>query len=353
MPEPAIPARVLADYGFEHAHISPLGCGLINRTFLVEHDQARAVLQCLHPIFGPEVNVDLDAITSHLAALGLATPRLVRSVRGEVCVVHEGRVWRVLSHLAGTTVQRVPSPACASAAGFLVGRFHRAVDGLEYEYAFTRSGVHDTPAHMARLARVLDEAEHAHGATDERDREMLEHARELARQILDAARTLPALGHLPLRHTHGDLKISNILFAEGDTSRAVALLDLDTLGRQNLAYELGDALRSWCNPGGEDESRARVHEDLLAAAMDGYRASVGDLPSADEWAAIIPGLETICVELSARFCFDVFQDEYFGWDEQRFSSRREHNLVRAAGQLALARSVRADRAELADLVRPR
>jgi Ser/Thr protein kinase RdoA (MazF antagonist) len=349
MTETAIPGRVLEAYGFETAQVSPLSGGLINRTFLVEHGTARVVLQCLHPIFGPEVNLDLDAVTSHLAALDLPTPRLLRSAKGDACVVHEDRVWRVLSHLAGSTIHRIAAPACAHAAGHMVGRFHRAVSDLDYQYAFTRSGVHDTAAHLSRLERVAAEPERVLTVPDS-DREWLARARELARDILDAAQELPVLDALPLRHTHGDLKISNILFAEGDPTRAIALLDLDTLGRQNLAYELGDALRSWCNPSGEDQGRARIDHEILAAAMDGYRASVGDLASAEEWAAIIPGLETICVELAARFCVDVFEDQYFGWDETRFSSRREHNLVRAGGQLFLSRSVRAERAQLAALV---
>jgi hypothetical protein len=59
---------------------------------------------------------------------------------------------------------------------------------------------------------------------------------------------------------------------------------------------------------------------------------------------------TVCVELAARFCVDAVEDRYFGWDSERFSSRREHNLVRARGQLALARSVIADRDALDDAV---
>ena len=65
---------------------------------------------------------------------------------------------------------------------------------------------------------------------------------------------------------------------------------------------------------------------------------------------IVVGLETVCVELAARFCVDAFDDAYFGWDPSRFPSRRAHNLVRARGQLALGRAVRAARAEATDIV---
>ena len=74
------------------------------------------------------------------------------------------------------------------------------------------------------------------------------------------------------------------------------------------------------------------------------RLSVADpFVSRDELVSIVTGLETVCLELAARFCVDVFRDEYFGWDPARFASRRDHNLVRARGQLALGRAVRAAR----------
>ena len=72
----------------------------------------------------------------------------------------------------------------------------------------------------------------------------------------------------------------------------------------------------------------------------------GGLLTAAEWRSLIPGLQTICLELSARFCVDVFRDEYFGWDTERFPSRRAHNLVRARGQLSLSRAVAAERKAL-------
>jgi Ser/Thr protein kinase RdoA (MazF antagonist) len=157
----------------------------------------------------------------------------------------------------------------------------------------------------------------------------------------------PLPGDLPRRHCHGDLKISNILFADDAPARAHCLIDLDTLGRQTMAYELGDALRSWCNPSGEDTDRPAIDLGILESAMRGYARGAEGLLGAAEVAAIVPGLRTVCVELAARFCVDVFEDRYFGWDRTRFASRREHNLLRARGQLGLARSLvrDAERAE--------
>ncbi len=331
------PADVLAAWGWEQAEVAPITGGLINATYAVRvGGQPLAVLQRLHPIFEARVNLDLEAVTAHLAAHALVTPRLVRTRDDRAWIEHEGRAWRALSWVEGTTVHRVPDPSWAEAGGALVGRFHRAVADLHHDYAFARAGVHDTAAHLARLA--------AHAS----ERSDLE-AADLAAEILDAAGLLPALPATPRRHCHGDLKISNLLFAT-DPLRAVCLVDLDTLGLGSMAFELGDAMRSWCNPRGEDAGSVAFDLPIFAAAIRGFRSVADDLISADERTSVVVGLETVCIELAARFAVDVFRDEYFGWDAARFPSRRAHNLVRARGQLALGLAVRAARSDALEIV---
>lgn len=326
------PAGVLAAWGWAPAQASPITGGLINATFAIRDGEGAApiaVVQQLHPIFGPDVNLDLEAVTAHLAARGLETPRLIRTGDGRAWVDHEGRAWRALSWIDGETVHRVPGLAWAEEGGALVGRFHRAVADLHHAYAFARTGVHDTAVHLRRLLQHATDATDAEGV-------------DLAREILAAAQALPPLPPTPRRHCHGDLKISNLLFRQAPL-RAVALVDLDTLGLGTMAFELGDAMRSWCNPSGEDAREVRFELPIFEAAMRGFRGVAGDLVTADERTSIVTGLETVCLELAARFCVDVFRDEYFGWDPDRFPSRRAHNLVRARGQLALGLAVRAAR----------
>jgi Ser/Thr protein kinase RdoA (MazF antagonist) len=253
-------------------------------------------------------------------------------------------VWRALSWIDGETVDTVPDPAWAEAGGALVGAFHRAVADLSHDYAFVRVGVHDTALHLARLTECVA------GGGAAIDPIVAAELIDLGREILDAARTLPALPEVPHRHCHGDLKISNLLFATAPL-RGVCLVDLDTIARSTMAFELGDAMRSWCNPAGEDAGEVRFDLAIFAAAIRGFRAVADAIVSDDEKLGIVLGLETVCLELAARFAVDAFRDEYFGWDPARFPSRRAHNLVRARGQFVLGLAVRAARPDALDLVR--
>jgi Ser/Thr protein kinase RdoA (MazF antagonist) len=332
-----VPDDVARAWGWDGAELAAITGGLLNATYAVRQGGAPiAVLQQLHPIFAAAVNLDIEAVTSHLAARGAATPRLIRTADGRAWHDHAGRVWRALSWVDGATVHAVPDATWAEAGGELVGIFHRAVVDLAHDYAFARTGVHDTAAHLARLA------EHVAAGGDAE-------AVVLGHDILDAARTLPAMPAVPRRHCHGDLKISNLLFATAPV-RGVCLVDLDTLGLSTMAFELGDAMRSWCNPHGEDVGVVAFDLATFHAAIRGFRAAADAIISADEKTAIVVGLETVCLELAARFAVDVFRDEYFGWDPARFASRRAHNLVRAYGQLALGRAVRDARGDALAIV---
>jgi Ser/Thr protein kinase RdoA (MazF antagonist) len=316
--------------------------GLINTTYLVGEPAPVAVLQRVNTgIFKPSVHEDMEAVTAHLAAKGMVTPRLLRTDSGALWATRDDEVWRAMSYVPGRTLHRVESPAVAHAAGALVARFHAALDDLAWAYRHVRAGAHDTVAHMQRLRASMD------GAHDG-DPGLRAEARALAEAILARWESWEGRLDLPERHIHGDLKISNLRFGLDGVS-AVCLLDLETMARGSLDVELGDAWRSWCNPVGEDSTDTRFDLDIFTAAVTGYLAHAR--PSAEEREAIVGGVERIALELASRFCRDVFEDSYFGWSAARFPSRRAHNLFRARGQLSLAVSVRDQRAAAERAVR--
>ena len=122
------------------------------------------------------------------------------------------------------------------------------------------------------------------------------------------------------------------MFAHDD-DRALCLIDLDTLAHMPVALELGDALRSWCNPATEDAASARFVRPLFDAAIVGYAEAAQGFLTPAEWSAIPRGALTITVELAARFCADALRESYFGWNRARYESASAHNQARTRGQL--------------------
>jgi Ser/Thr protein kinase RdoA (MazF antagonist) len=320
---------------------------LINATFIVRPRGAAEplVLQRLHPVFGATVHVDIEAVTKHLAARGMITPRLIHTRDGalwfeDVATDGARRVWRALSYVDGLTIHKSDDAVRLESAAALLGRFHSTLGDLQHEFVHHRA-LHDTPRHLANLEAAL------RSARGQQDAEAL----ALGERVLEQARSVRVdFGALPLRVIHGDPKLSNVMFERERPESACCMIDLDTVSRGSLASELGDALRSWCNPAGEDSQQARVEPASFAAVVRGYARTCSTDVSRAELLSIVDGLMTISVELASRFAADAINDSYFGWDASRYASRREHNLVRAGGQLALSLAVRGAHADLERVV---
>lgn len=335
----------LVEFPVAPSVVAPFGDGLINATFSVDADEGAWVLQRVHPVFPPEVHANIAAVTERLAASGLVTPRLV-ATRGGALWADRGDagVWRLMTRLPGVSFPAVASAEQAIAAAGMLARFHRALVGLNHRFVGMRTGVHDTPAHLAALESAIAE----HG-----DHRLYDDIARLGDAIAAGMRALPVIVGVPDRIVHGDPKLNNVLFealdGEGAT-RAIGLVDLDTVGPMALHLELGDMWRSWCNRRGEDERVAAFDLAVFEASLSGYASAVAQ-PDADEWEALVHGLEWITLELAARFAADALRESYFGWDARRFVGRGEHDLVRAQGQWTLHEQVLACRTRRATLVR--
>ncbi len=288
------------------------------------------MLQQVNAIFPPAIHDRIQQVTGHLVQRGLPSPRIVPAVDGRLVVPGpEGTCWRVMDFVPGVTVDRIDHPARAADAAALVGRFHSALLDYPGDLRPLRPDPHDTLRHMATLEGAMASCD---------GHRLCAGVRSLGLQVLEGWRRWQARFDpegLPVRPAHGDLKISNLRFDEG--GRAICLIDLDTLSSMPLALELGDAMRSWCNRGGEDGA-AEVDLAVFEAALGGYRSTAA-FASPAELASIAPGTWRICLELAARFGADAYHEAYFGWDPAVAVGRGEHNLLRARGQLALAQAV--------------
>lgn len=325
-------------YGIEAERIEPLGEGLINRTFLARSRHGEEfVLQRVNPMFGREVHEDIEAITAHVAGKGLRVPRLVRTRDGELCARDDAGLWRLMTRLPGESRPFLRRPAEAESAGEMLARFHAALLDLDHEFHSIRPGVHDTPRHLQRLREAL---------ALRRDHPRFSQVEPLAGRILAAGGELPELPAVTPRIVHGDPKINNFLF-ESRSDRVLCLVDFDTLSRMALPLELGDAFRSWCNPGGEDTTEVRFAPEMMLAGARGYARVAATWITGTEILSIVPATLVICVELAARFCADALNEDFFAWDPGRFGSHSEHSEVRAAGQLALSDSLRSQMPQLA------
>ena len=165
--------------------------------------------------------------------------------------------------------------------------------------------------------------------------------------IVDTLESARRAGRLPVRVIHGDPKLDNLLFDESGR-QVVALIDLDTAQPGLVHYDLGDCLRSACNPAGEspkDPREAHFDLDLCRAILKGYLDETRGFLTSEELHLLPVAARLIPFELGLRFLTDHLNgDRYFK------VAYRGHNLLRAATQFRLTASIEDNLDRLAILV---
>ncbi len=141
---------------------------------------------------------------------------------------------------------------------------------------------------------------------------------------------------LPLRVTHNDTKINNVLF-DKTTGQAKTVIDLDTVMPGLVAHDFGDAVRFAANTAPEDEpdlSKVSLDIDRFRAFAEGFIPEISSTLTPLEIKTMTLGALTMTVELAVRFLDDyILGDQYFK------TLYRGHNLVRARCQLRLAQDM--------------
>lgn len=154
-------------------------------------------------------------------------------------------------------------------------------------------------------------------------------ARESDTSILT---TLLEKGMLPLRVTHNDTKLNNILF-DKDTRKALCIIDLDTVMPGLSLYDFGDSIRFGASTGAEDETdldKVTLDLSLFETFVSGFLKGCGESLTEREREMLPIGAKLMTYECGIRFLADYLEGDVY------FKIHREnHNLDRARTQFKL------------------
>jgi Ser/Thr protein kinase RdoA (MazF antagonist) len=240
---------------------------------------------------------------------------------------------------SSTNYEKVNEPEHAAEAGRVLGHFQRIIsdfptDGL----ADTLPGFHITPGYLASYDRVIATPEASERLQTVSEARRLGKFVEQRRDFVGVLENAREAGELNLRPIHGDPKITNVMI-DNFTGKGTAIVDLDTVKPGLIHYDFGDAVRSGCNPAGEetsDLSEVYLDLDLFGALVRGYLTEAkGFLSDADK-RYLYDSVRLIAFELGLRFFTD-----YLAGDVYFKVTYEGQNLNRARVQFALCESIEA------------
>ena len=268
-------------------------------------------------------------------------PRIVRTKEGADFVTDEnGDVWRVITRiLSAHAFDTAQSPEHALECGAALGHFHYLVSDMDPAgIQDPLPGFHVTSGYLAQYDETLmcATAREILGASMEAKRlaKYVEERREFAVSLEKAE----ASGELRKRMFHGDPKVNNFMI-DDFTGKGTAMIDLDTVSPGLMHVDVGDAVRSICNPAGEEElnlGKVTFDENLFLAFMKGYLKEAGSFMTDAERAYLYDAIRLLPFELGLRF----FQDYLAG--DRYFKVRQPgQNLNRARVQFRLCEAIEA------------
>ncbi|MDD7554470.1 phosphotransferase [Schaalia hyovaginalis] len=313
--------------------VEPYGDGHINSTFLVTTSARRYILQGMNTDVFPDpagLIRNIRLVTDHLRERGQETLTLVPTREGEPFLDASEEPFRVYAFIEdAVSYSRVENAEVFRNSGRAFGRFQKLLADFDAsELVEVIPDFHCTPSRYAAFRRAVEEDPigRAAGVQDE-IAFFTARAPEYAR-LVDAL----AAGDLPLRVTHNDTKLNNILMDAG-TGEARAIIDLDTVMPGSMLYDFGDSIRFGASTALEDEQDlSKVHFclDYYRAYTDGFVSAVAEQMTALEAELLPVAAKLMTLECGMRFLADHLEgDTYFT------TAYPEHNLVRARTQIRL------------------
>ena len=332
---------IKAAYAFEYDG-NPISCrefgsGHINSTFIIGTDDGKSyVLQHINKyVFKSPLKVmeNTGAVTNYLEQHSdgtCKTMHFLSTTAGRYCHRDEyGEYWRMYEYIPGICLNSPESDEDLYQSALAFGWFQEILtDFPAHTLHETIPHFHDTPDRYRQFEQSVQE-DLAGRATDTKaEIDYLMERKELAgtlQRMLDA-------GELPLRVTHNDTKLNNVLL-DKVTHKCVCVLDLDTVMPGLSLYDFGDAIRFGASTAAEDEqdlSKVKLDLHLFEVYTKGYLEATPSLTE-NEIRLLPMGALIMTLELATRFLKDYLDgDLYFK------TKLPDHNLIRARNQIALA-----------------
>lgn len=330
---------MVAYFGDETQKASPYGNGHINDTFLVVRDKRYILQRMNHQIFkNPAKMMDnILGVTEHIRGknqdkdVQRCTLTVNKTLDGKDCFCDSiGSWWRLYDFVEGTiTRESVENPMDFYTCAQAFGNFQQELSDYNAEKLFpTIENFHNTPWRYDNLRAAIEKNTAGRAASVEAEIKFALDRDEFSK-VLENAREK---GRLPLRVTHNDTKLNNILFDE-KTGAPICVIDLDTVMPGYSVTDFGDSIRFGANTAAEDEtdlSKVTLDLGLFELYAKGFIEGCGGRLTDVELDLLPEGAMMMTLECGVRFLTDYLDGDVY------FKVHREgHNLDRCRNQFAL------------------
>ena len=309
------------------------GNGHINETFMVTTAKKRSyVLQHINKhVFKnpPQLMENANGVTSFIRDKGGFALTFLTTADGSPCYCDEqGEYWRAYEYVGGLCLDAAETAEDFYQSGLAFGQFQDQLsDYPAHTLHETIPNFHNTPDRFRQLRQAIEENRSGRLDSCRNEVEFYLAHEELGGKLY----SMLEAGQLPLRVTHNDTKLNNVLL-EPETHQPLCVLDLDTVMPGLSAYDFGDSIRFGAATAAEDEkdaSKMKLDIALFEAFTKGFLKGAPNLTE-NEKKALPLGAFTMTLECGSRFLKDYLDgDVYFR------THYPEHNLVRCRTQMAM------------------
>jgi thiamine kinase-like enzyme len=263
-----------------------------------------------------------------------------------------GEFWRCYLFIEGITIDFVEANKrgieVAHGASIAFGRFQEDLKDVNVsEIHATIDDFHNTPVRFEKFLNAVEEDSCKRCESVRGEIDACLKTKGLKSVITDKIDS----GEIPIRVTHNDTKINNIIFEEinGASPSALCVIDLDTVMPGSILYDFGDLVRTTTASSPEDErdlSKVSFDLGLFEALVRGYLKNGRELISNEEMQLLSICGRVITFETGLRFLTDYLEgDKYFQIE------REDHNLDRARTQFKLVQCMEDLEGEMASIVK--